>query len=176
MSTTKKRPKKTASQRWDAVHTALCAKLGRLPTAEELARALKVSTQRTYELLRAKARELGQDEASPTEMAVRAKLIIAPPRHRRCELGRIPADLQGIERLVVFNLQRVYAEVVARPDAPGDAELAALAGFKGRPDQNALEWRRYVEGGKRPSLNRLELLAHALGVHPAELLRPVDGT
>ncbi len=173
MSTTKKRPKKTAAQRWDAVHKTLCAKLGRLPTVEELSRALKISTQHTYELVRAHARALGQPEKSPTEMGMRAGLIML--RHRRCELGKIPADLQGIERLVVVNLQRVYAEVVARPDAPGDAELAALAGFKSRPDQNALEWRRYIEGGKRPSLNRLELLAHALGVHPVELLRPVEG-
>lgn len=172
MSTTKKRPKKTAAQRWDAVHKTLCAKLGRLPTAEELARALKITTQRTYDLLRMKARELGQDEASPTEMAVRAKLIIAPPRHRRCELGQIPEGLGAVERIVVVNMQRVYAGIIARPDAPGDAELAARAGFKGRPDQNALEWRRYIEGGRVPSLEKLGLLAHALGVHPVELLRP----
>lgn len=174
-----KRKTPTAAEQFDQAHANLCASLGRLPFVFEIAVELGVTAARVREILARKVADLGIAETdpdgrvrTPEEQAIVAGLIAR--RHRRCDLDKPIDHLGPVARLAVQNMRRVYADLTSHPMPPSDADLGAAAGFRGRPDQNAMELRKYVEGDRVPSLERLGKLAAALGVHVGEMLRPVE--
>jgi len=170
----KKKP--TAKERFDVVHAVLVKKLGRTPTTIELAARLKVTTKRVHQIVAEKVDDAGAPltDADGIALSPRERSIavgIHSHRHRRCVLGNIPANLDPVEQLVIANMQRVYRDLIASPTAPSDGEIGTRAGFQGRPDQNANEIRKYIEGTRLPSLARLGKISMALGVGVFEMFR-----
>lgn len=160
-----------ARSKIDAAHASLMTKHGRPPTIGEIAKLIGVSYECARQAVMRRSAELGRDipiTAGATVLPGRKNL-----RGRRCQVGKVPAELGPVEALVVRNLQRVYANVIAQPNAPTDAQLAAKTGYTDRPDKAANEWRKYIEGQRVPSLERLGMIATALGVHVGELMRPL---
>jgi transcriptional regulator with XRE-family HTH domain len=153
-------PAQPAIQRLPAAYASLTKKLGRPPTTTELAEALGVTPERARVLCERESITCTDGRLTPL---------------RRCNLGQPPVKELGPVGLLAYrNLQRVYADVIARPNAPSDADLGTRAGYKGRPDKNAVEFRRFIEGKSQPSIEQLGRLATALGVHVSELLRPLE--
>lgn len=172
------KPAATAIEKFDTAYDLIHRDQGRPPTLRELAETLGITRERARQVVRLRSAQLKREIKITVKRARRdadgdlrkdgRKLI-----GRRCKVGVLPDELGPTERIVVANMQRVYASIIASPDAPSDAKLAARAGYKDRPDKAANEFRRYIEGLRVPTIERLGKIAAALGVHVGELLRPL---
>lgn len=151
-------PERETVMRFEAARNKLIDELGRPPTSTQLAAALGYSPQRV--------RQISAWLGLPTQ-----RTALVPTRVDLTQT--IPPERDELERRLILNLRRLYA-LELEGAARSDGELAKLAGYTGRIDQAAANFRKVFAGHRAPSVDICRKMARAFGVDPVEIWRPIE--
>lgn len=144
-------------RRFEAAREKLTAELDRAPTGAEMAERLDYSRQRVSQIAAWLELPRGQRAAA-------ARVDLTQP---------IPPERDELQTRLLLNLRRLYA-LELQGAARSDGELGIAAGYKGRPDQAAAEFRKAFTGQRAPTVAICRKMARAFGVDPVEIWRPFE--
>ncbi len=153
------KPKRATAAKLITARDDLIVKLERAPSSSELAAALDLSPQRVRQIL--------------------AYLDLPPVPKKSREPVRvdltqpIPPERDELEIRLLLNLRRLY-KLELEGAARSDGELGLAAGYKGRHDQAAAEFRKVFTGQRAPTIDICRKMARAYDKDPSEIWQPIE--